>query len=334
MYEFEHIDINDLDIDEYYSFERKSIFTRLEWIRFIMEDSAANPIILRIKRDSIFIGYFSALMIRKFGVKIIASPFRGWSTCFMGFDTLVDNKTEILKDLTGYLFKKFGCLYIEIVDRDISVEQAQAAGFNCASVATLELDIDKSDEEIFKNFKSVCRNRIRQFDKKGASLEHALPDDQFAEEYYEQLKDVFAKQGTLPTYSVDKVKRLLHHLSGTDMLLCLRVRDPDGLSIATSIFIGYNKKFFFWGGASLRPYQHYCPNEYMMWYAIRYWRDKGCSIYDMVGVRDYKRKYNPEEKRYARVTISKYAILIVMRNMALKGYYLLLRFKGFLLRKK
>lgn len=334
MYEFEHIDLSKLDLNEFNDFENKSVFTRVEWIRFIMEDSDASPIVLRITREKEFVGYFSALMIIKFGIRIIASPFRGWSTCFMGFDTALEPRVQILKDLADYLFSRFKCLYIEIVDREIPVDQAKSSGYNSVPVSTLELEIDKPDDEIFKGFKSVCRNRIRQFDKKGAVLEHALPDDQFAEEYYEQLKDVFAKQGTLPTYSMDKVKRLLHHLSGTDMLLCLRVRDPDGLSIATSIFIGSNKKFFFWGGASLRPYQHYCPNEYMMWYAMRYWRDKGCSIYDMVGVRDYKRKFNPEEKQYARITISKYGILIVMRNMALKSYYLLLKFKGFLLRKK
>jgi lipid II:glycine glycyltransferase (peptidoglycan interpeptide bridge formation enzyme) len=334
MYEFEQIDLCNIDLNEFNNFENKSIFTTVEWLEFVEEDSKANPIILKISKEKKFIGYFSALTVTKFGVKIIASPFNGWSTCFMGFDTHVDNKIEIIHDLSEHLFKFFKCSYIEIIDRDISIMQAQAIGYSYTLVSTLELAIDKSDEELFKVFKTDCRNFIRQFERRGAVLETAIPNDEFAEEYYEQLKDVFAKQSLVPTYSVEKVKRLLNHLSNTGMLLCLRVCDPEGLSIATSIFIGYNKKFFFWGGASLRQYQSYRPNEYMIWYAIKYWRERGCEIFDMVGVRDYKKKFGSLEKQYAKIIVPKYNILISLRDFAQKYYFTMLKVKGYMLRKK
>jgi hypothetical protein len=334
MYEFKQIDLTCINLNEFNGFEDKSIFTTVEWIRFVEEDSNAKPIILRILKDNMFIGYFSALMINKFGFKIIASPFSGWSTCFMGFDIIVNNKIEILHDLKQYLFKKFKCSYIEIIDRDISIDGAKSAGFNCTPISTLELEIDRSDDELFKVFKTDCRNFIRQFERRGALLEEAIANDEFAEEYYEQLKDVFAKQGMVPTYSVEKVKKLLKHFSKTDRLLCLRVRNPEGISIASSIFFGYNNKFFFWGGASLRPYQNYRPNEYMIWYAIKYWRMRGCKVFDMVGVRDYKRKFGSVEMEYAKITISRYKILIILRNLAKEGYFFMLKMKGLMLRKK
>lgn len=334
MYEFEQIDLTKINHNEFNHIENKSIFTTIEWIRFIEEDSNAKPIILRILKDNMFIGYFSALMINKFGFKILASPFSGWSTCFMGFDIIQDSKIDILHDLKHYLFKEFKCSYIEIIDRDISIAEAKSGGFNCTPISTLELEIDRSDDELFKVFKSDCRNFIRQFERRGAILEEAIANDEFAEEYYEQLKDVFAKQGMVPTYSVEKVKKLLKHLSKTNRLLCLRVRSPEGISIATSIFFGYNNKFFFWGGASLRPYQNYRPNEYMIWYAIRYWRSRGCKVFDMVGVRDYKRKFGSVEIEYAKITISRYKILISLRNLAKEVYFLMLKMKGLILRKK
>ena len=335
MFEFEQIDLCNIDLNEFNNFENKSIFTTVLWIKFVEEDSNAKPIILRITKEGNYIGYFTALMVKKFRVKIIASPFRGWSTCFMGFDlTSVKYKTEVLDELSEYLFKQYKCAYIEIIDRDITVEQAKSTGFYFMLVSTLELAINKTDEDLFKIFKTDCRNFIRQFERRGARLEEATPNNEFAEEYYEQLEDVFAKQGLVPTCNLDKVKCLLQHLAQSNMLLCLRVRDPEGLSIATSIFIGYKKKFFFWGGASLRPYQSYRPNEYMIWYAIKYWRERGCVIFDMVGVRDYKRKFGSEEKEYARIVIPKYKILILLRDLAKELCFLKFRVKGTVQRKK
>ena len=56
--------------------------------------------------------------------------------------------------------------------------------------------------------------------------------------------DVFAKQNLVPTYTVDKVKYLLKHLSKVNNVYCLRVLDLEGKSIATSIFPGFNRKMF------------------------------------------------------------------------------------------
>lgn len=76
---------------------------------------------------------------------------------------------------------------------------------------TLELEIDKTDEELFKVFKTDCRNFIKQFERGDASIEIAKPNDTFAEEYYNQLEDVFAKR-LVPTYSLKKVKCLIRHM--------------------------------------------------------------------------------------------------------------------------
>lgn len=335
MYEFEPVGLENLNLNEFNNFNNKTIFTTPEWIRFIEADSGAKPIILRITRDQSFIGYFSGLTIKKFGVTIIGSPFSGWSTCFMGFDCLrKESMHEIIRDLKTYLFNEFNCDYIEIIDRNIDLETAESSGLRYVCLSTLELKIDQSDVELFKVFETNCRNRIRQFERRGASIEEAYPDERFAEEYFEQLKDVFAKQGLVPTYGVDKVKCLLDSLAGSGKLLCLRVKNPEGRSIATSIFVGHNYKFFFWGGASLRSSQSYRPNEYMLWYAIKYWRARGCTVFDMVGVRDYKKKFSPNEIQYIKIIIPKYKILLLLRNLAEKMYFFTLKARGALINKR
>ncbi len=334
-YDFQIVSLDELNIEEFNSSPQKSVFTTLPWIRYIEEDAKAKPIVIRITEGGRFVGYFCGLMIKKFGIRIIGSPFNGWSTCYMGLDLAGDdNRMDILEQLKDFLYQSFHCKYIEITDRNIEEADAKARGMTCLPMNTLELAVDRTDDELFKVFKTDARNFIRQFERRGAAIEEAEPDDAFAEEYYVQLQDVFAKQHLVPTYSLEKVKTILRHLKGTGELLCLRVRNPEGVSIATSIFFGFKDKFFFWGGASLRPEQHYRPNEYMIWTAIRYWRERGCKVFDMVGVRDYKRKFGSEEKHYVKLVFTKYKILLHLRNMAKDLFFAMGKIKGKLTGKK
>lgn len=326
----------DLDIAEYENLPGKSVFTTMGWLAFIQEDSKVEPLFLRLTQGQKLIGYFTAMIQKSFGFRIIASPFAGWSTCYMGFD-LADtsvNKLDLIPCVADYLFKVKKAHLVEISDRDITVEDARTRGYITGVSDTLELEIDRTDEELFKVFKTDCRNFIRQFERRGATLEYAIPDDTFAQEYYTQLQDVFAKQGLVPTYSLEKVKCLLRNLRHSGNVLCLRVTDPEGKCIATSIFPGYNGKFFFWGGASYRSGQHYRPNEYMLWTAIRYWRDKGFTMFDMVGVRDYKRKFGSHEVQYAHISLARNGMIITLRNLAKKAFFFLLKVKGTLLKRK
>lgn len=328
-YRFEEVDFSDFMETTAEQFPEKSIYTTADWYAYLQADSHVKPVVIRIFQDNCPIGYFYGGEIRKFGLKIIASPFSGWSTCWMGFEAIPGvNKLDLLPPLWNYLTCELGYFYGEVIDRDFSVDEAQRCGYHCEAFPTLDLRIDRTDEALFKVFKSDCRNFIRQFERRGASIEIAEPNDAFAEEYYDQLRDVFAKQGLTPSYSLEKVKHIMSIFGKTDKLLCLRVRAPDGRPIASSIFFGFNRKCFYWGGASYRSDQHYRPNEYMIWTAIRYWRERGCTVMDMVGDRPYKHKFGPEPVSYALIYLTKYPFLITMRNLAKKAYWLMLSMKA------
>lgn len=335
-YSFEEIEFEKIDTKEYYCFPRKALFTTVEWLSFVKDDSKVTPLILRIiDENSQLVGYFTSMVAHKFGVKIIGSPFSGWSTCWMGFDVVdgVDKKS-LIKPTVDYLLQVHNALFVQIIERDITTAEADGLKFNNSSCNTLELSINKTDEELFKVFKTDCRNYIRQFERRGARIEQVEPSDEFAAQYYEQLKDVFAKQGMVPTYGLDKVKLMMSHLASSPHILCLRVIDPEDNCIATSIFLGYNKKMFFWGGASYRNGQHYRPNEYMIWTAIKYWRDKGFEVFDMVGARDYKRKFGSHDVSYACMEFSRFPGLIGLKHFAGNMYFKMLNWKGKLGGKK
>ncbi len=333
--EYQFQNIKELNVQEYNSIDGKSVFTTLPWIEFVKKDSHGEPVFIRITEGEVFIGYFTGLLVKKMGIKIMGSPFAGWSTCYMGIDTpYKDRKIEIYKQLVPFLFKQTGCLFIEIADRDVTNQELIDNSIKPYLEDTLELQINMDNDALFKQMKTDCRNFIRQFERRGARLEVAEPDDRFAEEYYHQLEDVFAKQRLTPTYSLQKVKTLVHTLAESGELLCLRVVSPEEKCIATSLFLGYGEKCFFWGGASYREDQHYRPNEYMIWYAIQYWREHGCKIFDMVGVRNYKKKFGSHEETYSKMIFAKYKVLIALRNLAQKMYYFSTGVMGRIKRKK
>jgi lipid II:glycine glycyltransferase (peptidoglycan interpeptide bridge formation enzyme) len=328
VYSFEVIDVHKVDIDEYYRFKKKVLFSTVEWLNFIELNQKAKPFIIKITENSKFIGYFTGFLFTKFGIKIVASPFNGWTTAYMGFDVIEKyNTVNLIEPISKFIFKTFKCLYIQITDRFIEENELKDTKLDYSMSKSIELNINRTDDELFKTFKTDCRNYIRQFERRGAHLEIGKPDEQFATEYYEQLQEVFAKQGLVPTYGVSKVIDLFNSLTN-DQLLCLRVRNPDGKCIATSIFVGFNERFYFWGAASFREFQFFRPNEYMIWTAIQLFREKGYKYFDMYGERPYKNKFSPEKISYPCIMIAKFPILIKMREISKKLVWMGFKIKG------
>ena len=176
---------------------------------------------------------------------------------------------------------------------------------------------------------SACRRCVRKAEKSGVVIEEAS-DLAFADEYFTQLQDVFAKQGLVPTYTVERVRSLIKHLLPTGNLLLVRARDAEGKCIATGIFPGFNKIAEFWGNASFRSSQILRPNEYIQWYVMRYWKRRGIAIYDWGGGGTYKEKYGCVPHSVPWFTKSRYPMVSKFRNEAKKMFERKQRFLGWL----
>jgi Acetyltransferase (GNAT) domain len=323
--EFENVDWSALD-----GFADRTVFQTRQWIQFIGETQNATPVIAELCKGRDVVGYFAGLTFTRLGVKILGSSFPGWTTPYIGFNMLPGaSRSDALVAVEEMAWGSLKCLHMEISDPQFTVEDGESLGFTCEFYSSYRTDLRKSDEELFSSMDGACRRCIRKAEKIGVIIEEAH-DLAFADEYYQQLVDVFAKQGLIPTYKVDRVRALIRHLEPTGRILLLRARDPDGKCIATGIFPGFNKIAEFWGNASYRSEQILRPNELMHWYAMRYWKRRGVEIYDWGGEGKYKEKYGCAPHRVPWFTKSRFEVISKLRDQAKKMFDRKQRFLGWL----
>ena len=260
MVQFKRLALEQVKWEDLDCFCDRTVFETLPWLRFIEKTQSAKPVVAAIERSGELIGYFTGLIVEKFGVKILGSPFKGWTTGYMGFNLLPENnRRDVLKAFPSFVFDQLKCHYFEIVDRYISEEDYLGLGYTLSFMGGLEIDLTLSEEELFANMKSACRRCIRKAKKNGVYIEEAR-DIGFADDYYDQLTDVFANKSLVPTYPKTRVQELITHLLPTGNLLLLRAKSKDGLCIGTGIFPALNDIMVFWGGASWREHQILRPN--------------------------------------------------------------------------
>ncbi|GAA0909298.1 hypothetical protein GCM10009559_79150 [Pseudonocardia zijingensis] len=315
MLTFELIRPDRAEIDRMDAFPDRVLFQSPVWLDFLARTQRGTPVVARVHADGEHVGYFTGLVVRRFGVRILGSPLPGWTTEYMGFNLApgVDRRAAATA-LADFAFGPLRCHHLELKDRELTTD---LTGLGFASSPTLTFVVDLSGEEgdVFGRMSSPCRRAVRKAVKNRVTVEETT-DLGFAHEYYGQLRQVFARQGLVPTYPVERVRELIRCLAPEGRILCLRAIAPDGRCIATAIFPADHGAAYFWGGASLRNDQILRPNELLFWHAMRYWRQRGTGLMDLGGGGDYKRRYGAHELWIPAYRRSRYALLPVLREAA------------------
>lgn len=297
-------------------FADRVIFQTREWVTFLERTQRGEPVVAAVTGDDEVVGYFTGMIVRRGGLRILGSPFAGWTTEWMGFNLARGvNRAAVAKALPAFAFKALRCAHLELHDRLLPAEANRDLGFKLQGMLTFEVDLARSDDELLAGMKGSARTSIRKAGRVGVVVEEAAGEE-FADEYHSQLVEVFARQGLSPTYGPERVRELIRCIHPTGRLLLLRARSPDGESIATALFLAMNGTAYFWGGASKRSGRILQPNEALFWYAMRYWRDRGMTTLDTGGGGDYKRKYGVRELRVPTFAKSRVPGLMLMRDVA------------------
>jgi hypothetical protein len=232
------------------AFPDRVVFQTREWLEFVARTQRAEPVVAELVDANGPVGYFTGLIVRRLGVRILGSPFPGWTTSSMGFNlTEGVSRRDATEALIRFAFRELGCLHLELKDRRLAADDLSGLGFAQTPNVTFEVDLSAPEDEIFSRMTSACRRAIRKGEKVGVRVEEASGES-FADEYYAQLEDVFARQSLRPTYGVERVRELIRCIHPTGRLLLLRAVAPEGNGIATGIFPAMNGAAYFWGGAS------------------------------------------------------------------------------------
>ncbi len=321
MYQYELLNVSDERLwDEVESRAGSTVFQTRAWISFIAATQRAVPVVLGIRDAGGFVGYFIGLIVQRLGVRILGSPFPGWSTDYMGFILEPGScRTSALHGLFDFAFERLGCAHVEVMDRQFTTQDLNQVGIRYRLYQGFAIDLSLDEAALFANFTSACRRCIRKADKEGVLVEVA-PVEGFAEEYFAQLKDVFARQGLVPTYGLDRVRQLIARLHPAGQVLLVRARDRSGRSIATGIFPYLHGVMYFWGGASWREFQILRPNQAVHWFAMKYAKAHGVHTYDLGGAGEYKRQYGGRAISTPWIRKSKYAWLESARALAQKAF--------------
>lgn len=297
-----------------------TIYQTPTWLAFLSETQRGEPVIAALKEGQATLGYFIGMIVRKFGLRILGSPFPGWSTSYMGFALSADvDRRQMVQTLIEYAFDELSCVHLEIMDRNLTVRDLDGLGVEYRMLHGFELDLKRSEDELFSRMTGACRRCIRKAAKERVIIEEAH-DSEFADDYYAQLRDVFAKQRLVPTYDMNRARHLITRLCPTGQLLLLRARDPNGRCIATGIFPHLNGIMYFWGGASWRQHQILRPNEAIQWQAMKIGKRSGVHTYDMGGGGRYKRKYGGRAIEVPWFRKSKYACISRVRDLVQQSY--------------
>jgi CelD/BcsL family acetyltransferase involved in cellulose biosynthesis len=330
MMTFERVDLNTFPWEETHAaFTDRTLFQSPAWMNFLKATQKGEPVVAALRDGAGTVGYFTGMIIRKFSLKILGSPFPGWSTSYMGLNIQPGVCKRLAVDaLKRFAFGNLNCAHLEFLDRKLSTGDIVESGYQYTSLNSFEVDLSLNEERIFGSFHPGCRQAIRKAIRSGVVIEET-DDAGFIEEYYAQLRDVFAKQGLVPTYDIDRVRELIRHIGPTGNLFLLRARDSEGRCIATGIFVRLSPTVMhFWGGASRRSSQILRPNDLLMWTAMRIGKARGIQALDMGGAGEYKKKFGGRPISVPWVRASSRPFIPLLRDMAKRLFKAKQRLQG------
>jgi hypothetical protein len=103
------------------TFEDRTLFQTSDWLAFVKRTQKAEPVFASLQDGSRTLGYFSGLIVRKFGLKILGSPLPGWTTSYMRMNLSQGVSRRLgLEAVVRLAFEELDCVHVEIMDRNVS----------------------------------------------------------------------------------------------------------------------------------------------------------------------------------------------------------------------
>lgn len=272
-----------------------TVFHSSAWLAHLQETQGGSILHAEIIVGDEPVGVFCGVALEKFPFRVVGSPLRGWWTVSMGplLEVGHDLDDEIVGSLEAYL-RRAGVDHVELAQPGLPETVMTRRGFVSEPFPTLWVPLADDEERMFAGVSSGCRNRIRKARKNGlVAVEATGPA--VADGYYDQLVEVFARQGLSPTRSRETIRSMVRHLMDAGSIMAIQVKTGDGEVAATGLFPFDSRFAYYLGGASWQRYKHLAPNDLLHWEAMRRAAARGIPRYDMGGGwSQFKEKFGGE----------------------------------------
>lgn len=271
-------------------FDTGDLLQSFEW-GDLKSRSGWRPVRVVAERDGEIVAAASLLKraIPKVGRCIMYAP-RG--------PVLDTQDVELVKEFTAYLRQtatKYKAILLKIdppvpVEDTVSEKNLREVGFVPLSSdgfggtqpkCVMQLDLDKSADDLLASFKPKWRYNIRLAEKKGVTVRMDC-DKSDLPAFYELLKETCKRDGFL-------VRGYQYFEDMWDCLvpagfMRLVLTYYEGKPIAGAIAYLFGDKAMYTYGASSNEHRNVMPNHLMQWTMIQWAMENGCKWYDFRGV--------------------------------------------------
>ncbi len=337
------------DWEEIESCVDATVFHTQSWNAYLSSLKKINITIAIIDEDGARIGYFIGTR-RWIGVKIIGSPSGGAGTFVQGLclkkEAGIEERIRLYQELVGFCFKHHIAGYIQISDWHLMSIYDNMDARMTWSMPLLDqfnifyslrisffINLSLSESELWDNLKyKSCKYPIHKAQKLGLSIrqienEKEIPS--FIDTHSALVADVSRRK---------KVNRHEHHDKKHLLALCKAlfpnrvimlqvigtVDDNEQHVMSSAIFCIGKAASTYFSGASKEIYMKYCPNELMVWEAIKILHQKGAGDLILGDVAPYKKKFGSQYAYLPMLVFTKYPCLRDIRGQ-IKKLYLKLR---------
>jgi len=353
MYSFRIIPQKEVEWGQIESSCDSTVFHSRKWCEYLSR--IGNKIIcISVLEDHNEIGYFVG--VKKWvGVTLICAPEQGTGTYTQGlcFKSPVssEKRAEIYKALAQWLFENHVASYLQVDDWHLrgvfpdwiptdTWKNTALVGHNIdySVRVTLFLDTDKTEEELWAglHYKSAkySINKATKLGLRVRFIDKYEDISEFCRIHSEHIKNVHKRHGTQPklTESRKRLQALCESLFPERVLMAQTIgKDEEGVEqVMSSAIFGVDKGecTYFTSGSYSQYLKKYCPNEIMLWEAIKILRQRGAGQLNFGGMNSYKLKYGTRYAYVPRLYFSKYPMVKNLKTYALKSYHGLRRLIG------
>jgi hypothetical protein len=270
-----------------------SFFHTSTWARVLSESYGFAPLYFTIIEN----GRLRTL-VPVMEVKSILTGKRGVSLPFTDYcEPIIDNEfsfQEMLDNILTY-GKQKGWKYLELRGGGHLLSGVQP----CANYLWHTLDLKRSSDAIFRTFRKGTKSAIKKAEKEPFEIRVGRSEDSIIEFY--RLNCVTRKYHGLPPQPQSFFRATYRHIlkQGLGMVILASYRGTD---IAGSVFFHFGDKAVYKYGASRREFQDLRANNLIIWKAINYCLEKGCTHFcfgrterENEGLRIFKNGWGTQE---------------------------------------